>query len=182
MQFIAFAWAGATDGIPAAIAWVRVAAWGGRVGPLVVRVLGMLDASLQDETRQARQLPVPARLKVGDSLDGLVVTALVADTGVNLLYQVRDSATRQLHPLKTLHPQRAQDPQERAMREHEAGLAAARAPGAPPAAATPGRRVSRGTGESGAVGLALATAYIPPAGLEPGLPSLGNTSPRPPSS
>ena len=90
---------------------------------LVVRVLGMLDASLHDETLKAQQLPVPGRLKVGELLDGLVVTALVADTGVNLLYQVRDPATRQLHALKTLHPQRAQDAQERAMLAHEAWLA-----------------------------------------------------------
>ena len=90
---------------------------------LVVRVLGMLDASLQDENRLAQGLPVPARLQVGDTIDALVVTALVADTGVNLLYQVRDPATRKLHALKALHPQRAQDAQERAMLAHEAWLA-----------------------------------------------------------
>ena len=90
---------------------------------LVVRVLGMLDASLQDENRLAQQLPAPPRLKVGDTIDGLVVTALVADTGVNLLYQVRDPATRKLHALKALHPQRAQDGQELAMLAHEAWLA-----------------------------------------------------------
>ena len=93
------------------------------VTALVVRVLGMLDASLQDENRLALQLPSPPRLKVGDSIDGLVVTALVADTGVNLLYQVRDVATRKLHALKALHPQRALDAQERAMLAHEAWLA-----------------------------------------------------------
>lgn len=90
---------------------------------LVVRVLGMQDASLQDENRLALQLPPPPRLKVGDTIDGLVVTALVADTGVNLLYQVRDPATRKLHALKALHPQRAQDAQERVMLAHEAWLA-----------------------------------------------------------
>ena len=92
------------------------------VTALVVRVLGILDASLQDENRLALQLP-PPRLKVGDAIDGLVVTALVADTGVNLLYQVRDPATRKLYALKALHPQRAQDAQERAMLAHEAWLA-----------------------------------------------------------
>lgn len=90
---------------------------------LVVRVLGVQDALLQDENRLAQQLPAPPRLKVGDSIDGLVVTALVADTGVNLLYQVRDPATRKLHALKALHPQRAHDAQERAMLAHEAWLA-----------------------------------------------------------
>ena len=93
------------------------------VTALVVRVLGMLDASLQDENRLALQLPPPPRLKVGDTIDGLVVTALVADTGVNLLYQVREPASRTLYALKALHPQRAQDAQERAMLAHEAWLA-----------------------------------------------------------
>ena len=93
------------------------------VTALVVRVQGILDASLQDENRLALQLAPPPRLKVGDTIDGLVVTALVADTGVNLLYQVRESVSRKLYALKALHPQRAQDAQERAMLAHEAWLA-----------------------------------------------------------
>jgi len=93
------------------------------VTALVVRVLGLLDANLQDENRQAQALPVPRRLKVGSLLDGLSVTALVADNGVNLLYQVRDVASQKLYAIKTLHPARAQDPQERAMLAHEAWLA-----------------------------------------------------------
>ena len=71
---------------------------------------------------QARQLPVPRRLNVGNTIDGLVVTALVADTGAHLLYQVRDPATGALKALKTLHPSRAGDPQERAMLAHGAWL------------------------------------------------------------
>ena len=69
---------------------------------LVVRVLGVLDGLLQDENRLAQQLPIPPRLKVGDAIDGLTVTALVADNGINMLYQVRDPATPQAV--------RAQDP------------------------------------------------------------------------
>ncbi|NPC56865.1 bifunctional protein-serine/threonine kinase/phosphatase [Caenimonas soli] len=90
---------------------------------LVVRVLGVLDGLLQDENRLAQQLPIPPRLKVGDSLDGLTVTALVADNGINILYQVRDPASRKLYALKTLHPHRAHDAEERAMLAHEAWLA-----------------------------------------------------------
>ena len=118
---------------------------------LVVRVLGLLDATLQDENRQALALPVPARLKVGDTLDGLSVTAPVADNGINVLYQVRAIAPTlgtgasslphqgalasrgglsalgqtpgKLYALKTLHPSRAHDPEERAMLAHEAWLA-----------------------------------------------------------
>jgi serine/threonine protein phosphatase PrpC len=90
---------------------------------LVVRVLGVLDGLLQDENRLAQQLPIPSRLKVGDAIDGLTVTATVADNGINLLYQVRDATTRKLYALKTLHPHRAHDAEERAMLAHEAWLA-----------------------------------------------------------
>jgi serine/threonine protein phosphatase PrpC len=97
---------------------------------LVVRVLGLLDATLDDENRRALALPVPGKLRVGDSLDGLTITAPVADNGINVLYQVRYTApasvtvpSGKLYALKTLHPARAHDPQERAMLAHEAWLA-----------------------------------------------------------
>ncbi len=118
---------------------------------LVVRVLGVLDGQLQDENRRAQQLPIPPRLKVGDVIDGLAVTALVVDNGINVLYQVRDiraptlgtdvsslppegtlaprgvpsalGPRGKLYALKTLHPQRAHDAQERSMLAHEAWLA-----------------------------------------------------------
>lgn len=89
---------------------------------LVVRVLGLARSRLEDAIVRSRHLPVPPRLKVGDEIDGHVVTALVADTGVHLLYQVRHVQTKALRALKTLHPSRANDPQERAMLAHEAWL------------------------------------------------------------
>jgi serine/threonine protein phosphatase PrpC len=89
---------------------------------LVVRVQGLASGRLDDALRHGRQLPVPGRLKVGDALDGYLVTAVVADTGVHRLYQARDAATRELVALKTLHEARAGDPQERAMLAHEAWL------------------------------------------------------------
>lgn len=91
---------------------------------LVVRVLSLLDATLADVNRHAQSLPVAPRLKVGGRIDGLAVTAAVADNGINLLYQVRDPASQKLYALKTLHPARAHDAQERAMLAHEAWLAA----------------------------------------------------------
>ena len=91
---------------------------------LVVRVNSLARVRLDDALTRGRHLPAPPRLKVGEVLDGLLVTALVADTGVHLLYQVRQLATRELKALKTLHPTRANDPQERAMLAHEAWLAA----------------------------------------------------------
>ena len=93
------------------------------VTAVVVRVLGLLEATLQDVNRLAQRLQIPPRLKVGELIDGLCVTASVADNGINVLYQVRDSRTRILYALKTLHPARAHDEQERAMLAHEAWLA-----------------------------------------------------------
>ena len=89
---------------------------------LVLRVLGLTRLQLADAAALARQLPVPRRLNVGDVIDGLVVTARVADTGVHVLYQVREPGSGALKALKTLHPSRAGDPQERAMLAHEAWL------------------------------------------------------------
>ena len=40
------------------------------VSALVLRVLGLSDVTLEDENRQARQLPTLPRLKVGDVVDG----------------------------------------------------------------------------------------------------------------
>ncbi|MDB5732699.1 MAG: protein serine/threonine phosphatase, partial [Variovorax sp.] len=101
------------------------AAKGGRddATALVLRLQGASEATLRDEQRQSRTLPAPARLKVGDMLDGLAVTALVADNGIHLLYQVREPRSRRLYALKTLNPKRAFDPEERATLAHEAWLA-----------------------------------------------------------
>lgn len=99
------------------------------VTALVVRVLGLSHVTLQDENRQARQLPMLGLLKVGDVVDGLKVTAVVADNGINIVYQVSELAPAQgagrgkLYAIKTLHPQRARDEEERAMLAHEAWLA-----------------------------------------------------------
>lgn len=91
---------------------------------LVIRVRGLDAGRLEDELARSRRLAVPPRLKVGDTLDGYTITALVADTGVHRLYQARDngSAERRLVAIKTLHESRASDPEERAMLAHEAWL------------------------------------------------------------
>lgn len=89
---------------------------------LVIRVMGLDARQLDDEMGDVRRLAPPPQLKVGDVLDGYVITARVADTGVHVLYQARRPETRALVTLKTLHPSRAGDPQERAMLAHEAWL------------------------------------------------------------
>ena len=92
------------------------------VTALVVRVLGVQEGTLRDEERQAAQLPVPPLLRRGDVVDGLTVTEPLADNGASVVYRVRDPAGRAA-VLKTLHPGRARDAQERAMLAHEAWLA-----------------------------------------------------------
>ncbi|MDP3084632.1 MAG: serine/threonine-protein kinase, partial [Rubrivivax sp.] len=94
------------------------------VSALVVRVRGLAGAQLHDMLRQARQLPVPPRLKIGDVIDGYTITALVLDNGVHRLLQARDAGSRELVALKTLSLARAGDPEERAMLAHEAWLSA----------------------------------------------------------
>ena len=101
---------------------------------VVVRVHGLHEATLADAQRLGHNLPIPPRLKVGDVLDGLTVTAPVADNGINVLYQVRANAPAaqgdlsasvpgKLYALKTLNSARAHDQEERAMLAHEAWLA-----------------------------------------------------------
>ncbi|MBA4255157.1 MAG: serine/threonine protein phosphatase [Polaromonas sp.] len=92
------------------------------VTAMVVRVQGLPPPSTTDAQRRSQALPVPPALKVGERLDGWVVTSKVADNGINLLYQVRDPVSQRLYALKTLHPARAHDPDERAMLLHEAWL------------------------------------------------------------
>jgi serine/threonine protein phosphatase PrpC len=96
---------------------------------LVLRVRGLAQGRLEDSLLQGRQLPVPARLKVGDRLDWFTVTAQIANTGVHRLYQARVSDTQELVALKTLHEARASDREERAMLAHEAWLGSRVAPG-----------------------------------------------------
>jgi serine/threonine protein phosphatase PrpC len=90
---------------------------------LVIHVIGLDAARLEDETSRTRSLPPLTRKRVGEVVDGYTITALVADTGVHRLYQARDNRTQQLVALKTLHESRAADEVERAMLAHEAWLA-----------------------------------------------------------
>jgi serine/threonine protein kinase/serine/threonine protein phosphatase PrpC len=89
---------------------------------LVAHVKGLSAATLEDATLAALNLPIPSLLKVGDKLDGFEVLAPVADSGINVIYQVKESATGKLYALKTLHPSRTKDKEERTMLVHEAWL------------------------------------------------------------
>jgi serine/threonine protein phosphatase PrpC len=91
---------------------------------LVLRVRG-LDAGRYDDVLQmGRRLPVVSRLALGAQLDGLTITAVIADTAVHRLYQARAQRSGELVAIKTLHESRAGDEEERAMLSHEAWLGA----------------------------------------------------------
>jgi serine/threonine protein phosphatase PrpC len=92
------------------------------VTALVIRVKGLPTADLRSTQAHARTLAVPRRLRIGELIDGLAVTQVVADNGIHLLYQVRDVETRKLYALKTVHPNRGADPEEIAGLAHEAWL------------------------------------------------------------
>ncbi len=108
----------------AAEALVQAAlAAGGRdnASALILQLRGLAPGEYEDQLLAAERLPAPAALKIGDTLDGLTITALMADNGVHRLYQAR-AADGRLLAIKALHGARAHDPQERAMLAHEGWL------------------------------------------------------------
>jgi len=88
---------------------------------LLLQVRGLAQGQYADVLSASQRLPAPGRLRVGDRLDGLAITALVADNGLHRLYQAR-RADGSLVAVKALHEARAGDAQERAMLAHEGWL------------------------------------------------------------
>ncbi|WP_374676511.1 bifunctional protein-serine/threonine kinase/phosphatase [Ideonella sp.] len=89
---------------------------------LVLHVRGLDARQLDDEQADSRRLPAPPLLRAGDTLDGLAITGLLADTGVHRLYRARWPVGGEPVVVKALHPARAADPEERAMLAHEGWL------------------------------------------------------------
>jgi serine/threonine protein phosphatase PrpC len=90
---------------------------------LVVRVQQLPAENLRDALSGARQLPVPPRLKSGQTLDGYVIDTLIHSSAATLLYRVIDPRTQRKLVLKTLTPERADDPHEISAFVHEEWLA-----------------------------------------------------------
>ncbi len=90
---------------------------------IVVRVAQLPEENLRDALSGSQQLPVPPRLKAGQTLDGYVVEELIHASQTTLLYRVLDPRTQRKLVLKTLHPDRASDPQEISAFAHEEWLA-----------------------------------------------------------
>jgi serine/threonine protein phosphatase PrpC len=90
---------------------------------IVVRVDALPEENLRDALSASGQLPVPPKLKAGQTLDGYEIEAVIHASAATLLYRVRDPKSGRLLVLKTLHPDRAHDTQERSAFVHEEWLA-----------------------------------------------------------
>ncbi|HZW20044.1 bifunctional protein-serine/threonine kinase/phosphatase [Noviherbaspirillum sp.] len=90
---------------------------------VVLRVDHLPDENLRDALSVSAQLPVPPRLKPGQTIDGYRVEAVIHSSQATLLYRVLDPKTQRQLVLKTLHPDRANDPHERSAFAHEEWLA-----------------------------------------------------------
>ncbi|HEX7647696.1 MAG TPA: bifunctional protein-serine/threonine kinase/phosphatase [Noviherbaspirillum sp.] len=90
---------------------------------IVVRVDALPEENLRDALSFSQQLPVPPKLKPGQALDGYEIEALIHASAATLLYRVRDPKSGRQLVLKTLHPDRAHDAQERSAFAHEEWLA-----------------------------------------------------------
>lgn len=90
---------------------------------IALRIDQLPAENLRDALTSSRWLPVPARLKPAQALDGYVVESLIHASRATLLYRVRDPRSERRLVLKTLHPDCAEDEQERAAFAHEEWLA-----------------------------------------------------------
>ncbi len=90
---------------------------------LVLRIDALPQENLRDAVSVSRQLPLPPKLKVGQSIDGYRVDAVLHASQTTLVYRVIDPRTQHRLVLKTLHPDHADDDEERSAFAHEEWLA-----------------------------------------------------------
>ena len=118
--------AGSADAQTAATTLVDAAlAAGGNdnASALVLHVTVLPDVELRDALSESAQLPLPPRLKPGQSIDGYLIDAVIHASAATLLYRVIDPKTQRKLVLKTLHPDRSNDIEERSAFAHEEWLA-----------------------------------------------------------
>ena len=118
--------AGKTDADAAATAMVDAALAAGssdNASAIVLQVTALPDADLRDTLSVSAQLPLPPRLRAGQSIDGYLVEEVVHASAATLLYRVIDPKTQRRLALKTLQPERSDDAEERAAFAHEEWLA-----------------------------------------------------------
>jgi serine/threonine protein phosphatase PrpC len=69
---------------------------------IVLRVLGWAAHDLPVSYDGILELPLPAKLHAGASLDGIVIEELIADGPISMVYRARDAHTQRPLALKTL--------------------------------------------------------------------------------
>ncbi|MFC3106879.1 protein kinase [Undibacterium arcticum] len=90
---------------------------------IVLRVDQVPQGDLRDLLSQERHLHVPPRLKPGQMIDHYLVEEVIHVSPASLLYRVRDTHGGRQLVLKTITPERADDPQECSAFTHEEWLA-----------------------------------------------------------
>lgn len=90
---------------------------------LILKVVSLPEENLRDALSGSQQLPLPPRLKPGQVIDGYEVEDVIHASQATLLYRVREPKSQRQLVLKTLHPDRASDAQERSAFAHEEWLA-----------------------------------------------------------
>ncbi len=90
---------------------------------IILQVSALPEGDLRDAISELRSLPAPAKLKPGQVIDGYLVDEILHTSQTTLLYLVNDTVHHRKLVLKTLHPDRANDPNELSAFAHEAWLA-----------------------------------------------------------
>lgn len=90
---------------------------------LVLRIDALPAPGADDNLAQHAGLAAPPLLQPGQVIDGMLVHEQLNASATTLVYRVEDPASGRQLVLKTLHPSRAHDPQERAAFAHEEWLA-----------------------------------------------------------
>jgi serine/threonine protein phosphatase PrpC len=90
---------------------------------LALKIHSLPDVNLRDALSESHQLPLPPKLKAGQTIDGYQIDAVIHASKKTLLYRVIDPKTNRKMALKTLHPDCANDVHERSAFAHEEWLA-----------------------------------------------------------
>ncbi len=96
---------------------------GDNASALVLRIDGLPRDNLRDAISSSQQLPLPPKLKPGQSIDGYRVDAVLHASQATMVYRVIDPRNQNPLVLKTLHPDLAGDAEERSAFAHEEWLA-----------------------------------------------------------
>lgn len=117
---------GEANAVDTATALVNAALAAGstdNISAVILKIDALPEENLRDALSGSQQLPLPPKLKVGQTIDGYRVGALIHASRTTMLYRVIDMKSQRPLVLKTLHPDHADDVQERTAFAHEEWLA-----------------------------------------------------------